>query len=55
MIEVYLMHIYIMLQLAKQITAAGVKCCVYAWIHPYYDMGVAMVDCVIVIVYILHL
>ena len=57
-----------MLQLAKQITAAGAvsisqmntiqlkiaKCCVYAWTHSYYDMGVAMIDCVIVIVYTLH-
>ena len=57
-----------MLQLVKQIAAAeavsisqtnpittGIgKHCVYAWTHSYYDMGVAMVDCVIVIVYTLH-
>ena len=59
-----------MLQLAKQITAAGavsmsqrntittgnsnVLCLCMVPMHSYYDMGVAMVDCVIVIVYTLH-
>ena len=27
---------------------------IMAWARSYYDMGVAMVDCVIVIVYTLH-
>ena len=57
-----------MLLLAKQITAAGAlsisqtktittgkaKGCVMHGTHSCYDMGVAMVDCVIVIVYTLH-
>ena len=60
-----------MLQLIKQITAAGAVsisqtntittgnskalCLCMVLIHSNYDMGVAMVDCVIVIVYTLHI
>ena len=63
-------HIIMALQLAKQITAAGavsisqtntitignsklLRLCIVP-MHSYYDMGEAMVDCVIVIVYTLH-